>query len=122
MTNLLFGLEILASLIAILYYKCLKHTYWKWFTIYLIIVFLLDVTIAKDILELPIKKQIIYAYVVIPIQFIFFFWLYAYKSLKRKELFWIFLSAYILSFIPVELYFAKLKVIFSFNYTIGSFC
>lgn len=121
LTNLLFGLEILASLVAIIKYNSIKKTYWKWFTFYLILIFILDILLSKGIFIFPIKKQIIYAYLTIPMQFIYFFWLYAFKSLKNKQLFFVFLSIYLISFVPVELYFAKLKVVYSFNYTIGSF-
>lgn len=121
LTNLLFGLEILSSLTAIFFLNRLKKTYWKWFAIYLTIVFLFDILIAKEIFSFSVKKQMIYAYIVFPLQFIFFYWLYAYKSLNKRKLFFAFLLIYLLSFIPVELYFAKLKVIFSFNYTIGTF-
>jgi hypothetical protein len=60
-------------------------------------------------------------YFVIPLEFIFFFWLYAYQSFKNKKLFYIFTLIYALSFILNELYFIKNKNIFSFNYTVGSF-
>lgn len=121
LTNLLFILEIIASLTALLYYKKNKTTYWKWFTVYLFTIILCDVLIVKFVPTLGIKKQYFHAYLVIPLQFIFFYWLYAFQSLKKKRLFWLFLILYVLSFIPVELYFTKLKVVYSFNYTIGSF-
>lgn len=60
-------------------------------------------------------------YFVIPLEFIFFFWLYAYQSFKNKKLFYVFTLIYLLSFILNELYFIKNKNIFSFNYTVGSF-
>ncbi|WP_130735630.1 hypothetical protein [Flavobacterium sp. J27] len=121
LSNLLFLLEIIASLIALVYYKTIKETYWKWFTFYLFIIFLCDVCIVKLVPSLGIKKQFFHAYIVIPLQFIFFYWLYAYQSLKKKSIFWLFLLLYVLSFIPIELYFARLKVVYSFNYTVGSF-
>ena len=52
--------------------------------------------------------------------FSFFDWLYAIKSLKKISLFWSFTIIYFLSFIPIELYFSKLKVVYSFNIVIGT--
>jgi hypothetical protein len=121
LTNLLFWLEIFSSLTAMFFLNKIKKTYWKWFAVYLFIVCLFDVLIVNIMPFFRIKKQIFHAYLVIPLQFVFFYWLYAYKSLNRKKLFFVFLSIYLLSFIPVELYFAKLKVVYSFNMTVGTF-
>jgi hypothetical protein len=121
LTNLLFWLEIFSSLTAMFFLNKIKKTYWKWFAVYLFIVCLFDVLIVNIKPFFRIKKQIFHAYLVIPLQFVFFYWLYAYKSLNRKKLFFVFLSIYLLSFIPVELYFAKLKVVYSFNMTVGTF-
>lgn len=121
LSNLLFALEIVSCLTGIVYYNSVKKNYWKWFVLYLVLIGLFDFLIAKEILVLPLKKQIIYAFIIFPLQFIFFYWLYAYQSLKKNKLFWLFLTLYLLSFIPIEFYFSQLKVVYSFNYTIGSF-
>ncbi len=119
--NFLLIIEIISSLIAIGYYKNLKKTHWKSFVIYLILISIFEILISKELISFHLKKQIIYAYIVIPLQFIFFYWLYLYKSLNKKKLFFIVLLSYLLSFIPVELYFERLNVVYSFNYTVGSF-
>ncbi|WP_236554570.1 hypothetical protein [Flavobacterium sp. 9AF] len=99
----------------------MNKSFWVYFCFYLIILTFSDFFIGAISKATHIKKQHIYAYFIIPLQFIFFYWLYAYKSLQKKKLFWLFLFLYILSFIPVELYFARLTVVYSFNYTVGSF-
>ena len=119
--KLLLFLEFISSFVALIYYNRIKKTYWKWFVLYLVVLFLSDYFIDYIVKVVCLKKQQFYAFVNIPLQFLFFYWLYAYKSLKRKELFWVFFLLYVLSFVPVELYFAKLKVVYSFNYIIGSF-
>ena len=121
LTTLLLYLELISACVALLYFKKINKTPWKWFAIYLCNIALSDFFISDVVYILNIDKQYFYAYVIIPIQFIFFYWLYALKSLKNREIFLIFLCVYILSFIPIELYFQKLRVVYSFNYTIGTF-
>jgi hypothetical protein len=121
LTTVLLYLEVISAGIALSYLKKINNTYWKWFILYLVIVSLSDFFISDIVSYLKIEKQYFYAYAIIPIQFIFFYWLYALKSLKSKGLFLSFIGIYILSFIPIELYFEKLRVVYSFNYTIGTF-
>lgn len=119
--------EGVAAIIALLYYKSVNKQYWKYFAYYLVIIFLCEVlgkwgvnwiTFSDPALE-KIKKAIYYNYFVIPLQFIFFYWLYGAKSLKNNRIFWIFSLLYVLSFIPSELYFKESKIVSSFNYTFG---
>lgn len=119
--KLLLGLEFLSCITAIFYFKKLNKSFWIYFCFYLIILTFSDFYIDAISKVTHLKKQHIYAYFIIPLQFIFFYWLYAYQSLHKKKIFWLFLLLYIVSFIPIELYFARLKVVYSFNYTIGSF-
>ena len=119
--KLLLGLEFLSCITAIFYFKKLNKSFWIYFCFYLIILTFSDFYIDAISKVTHLKKQHIYAYFIIPLQFIFFYWLYAYQSLLKKKIFWLFLLLYIVSFIPIELYFARLKVVYSFNYTIGSF-
>jgi hypothetical protein len=64
------------------------------------------------------NKPAFFNYFVIPIEFIFFYWIYAAKSFKRPKLFYTISALYLLSFIPGEIFMTK-KIIFSFNYTFG---
>jgi len=120
--NLMRTSEGIAALASILYFKKLKGSYYIYFSFFLIFIFCSE-TFAKYLASsASVSKIIFYNYFVIPLEFIFFYWLYAWKSLNKKKLFFIFTTLYLLSFIPHELYFnvLKNKVIYSFTYTFGS--
>lgn len=120
LTNLLLILEYVACIVGILFAYKIRKTYWKWFVVYLIIIAFNDFFVVRIIEIFNITKQQYYAYIIIPLQFIFFYWLYALKSLRNKGLFVAFVILFLFSFVPVEMYFSKLKVVYSFNYVIGS--
>jgi len=112
--------EGIAALASILFFKRIKGSHYLYFSLFLIFIFCSEVFAKYLSGYISLSKNIFYNYFVIPIEFIFFYWLYAYQSLKQKKLFYIFSFIYLLSFIPNELYFEKNKIIFSFNYTFGS--
>ncbi|MCU7615505.1 hypothetical protein N0B16_13795 [Chryseobacterium sp. GMJ5] len=114
----LYFTEGFCALAAIIYFKSVKKTYWKYFVFYLAAIFLFESLGRYGNFELYSKIKY-YNNIVIPFQFIFFFWLYGIKSLKSKTLFWILSVLYLISFIPSELYFKGSNVIYSFNYTFG---
>ncbi len=108
-----------AALIALYYFKRLKGQYWRYFIYYLLLIFTSEI-IGKWGGELiSFSKTKYYNYIVIPFQFIFFYWLYAVKSFNNKRLFWVIALLYVLSFILSRLFFKESKVYFSFNYTLG---
>jgi len=108
------------ALIALLFFKGIKTQYWRFFSYYLLAVFICEAFGKWGGACFSFSKTKYYNYLVIPFQFIFFYWLYAVKSFNHKKLFWILSFLYLLSFIPSELYFKGSKIIFSFNYTFGS--
>lgn len=113
--------ELICALTALLFHKKLKNTYWKWFVYYIVMVFLFD-TFGKWGFESnqDFKKHY-YNFLVIPFQFIFLYWLYAYKSLKQPKLFWLFGLIYTISFYII-LYFdiEKTRIINMLSYTIAT--
>lgn len=111
--------EGVAALTSIFFYRKIKNTHYVFFPYYLVFIFISEMLGRFD--YLPVRKISYYNNFVIPIEFITLYWMYAWKSLNRRNLFWVFTSLYLLSFIPNELYFMKNKVIYSFNYTFGSF-
>ncbi|MCZ4223630.1 hypothetical protein [Pedobacter rhodius] len=122
LSNTLLGVEALAAIIALFfYYKNAVHDFWKCFALYLVFIFLCELFGKYGSNWISFSKALFYNYFVIPLQFLFFYWLYAVKSLRRKNLFIIFSLLYLISFIPSELYFKGSKIIFSFNYTFGAF-
>ncbi len=119
--KLLLILEYFAGLVGILYAFKIRKTYWIVFALYLIILALNDYFVEDIATLFKMSKQNYYAYVILPFQFIFFYWLYALKSLGNKGLFLLFTVLYLASFIPIELYVIQLKVVYSFNYVVGTF-
>ncbi len=118
--DLLHFCEFTAMVIALLKLKSLKNTHWKWFAFYLTYIFLYEVISTHLTLDLNISIRKYFAMVQIPIEFIFFYWLFALKSLHNKKLFWSMCALYLLSlFIEYNLT-ATLFTFKSLNNTIGS--
>jgi len=115
----LIWMEGLAALISILFYRNAKDKYWKYFSIYLILMFLCEVFGKWGGYLMEYNKPKFFNYFVIPVEFLFFYWLYAAKSLKKPKLFYTISIIYLLSFLPNEYFFKAGKIIFSFNYTFG---
>jgi len=107
------------ALIALLCYHREKQQYWKYFCLYLIIIFLCEVFGKYSPRFIEYDSPKFYNYFVIPLEFIFFYWLYAAKAFGRPRLFYIVTFIYLLSFIPNEIFLDTNKEIFSINYTLG---
>lgn len=115
----MFWSEGIAALVAIIYYNRIKNQYWKYFVFYLIFIFLCEAVGKWGSKFMDYDKSSFYNYFVIPVQFIFFYWLYAAKSFEKPKLFYALSFVYLLSFIPSEFIFSTDKVMFSLNYTLG---
>ncbi len=111
--------EGIAALVSLIYLNRVKKQHWKYLALYLIVIFLCESAVKWGEKPLRIDRVKFYNYFVIPLQLIFFYWLYAKKSLKKTNLFYIFSSIYLLSYVPNALFFQENKVVFSFNYTFG---
>lgn len=117
----LYFTEGLTALIAIFYLSKLKQTNWKYFVLYLLLIFSLESFGRYGNEFLSFSKEKFYNYFVIPLEFLFWYWLYAIQSMKNRKLFYWLISLYIISFIPSEFFFKGSKIIYSFNYTFGCF-
>lgn len=114
--------ELLAALVGIIYFKKFKNTQWKWFIFYLIFIVISNLFHHFYFIKhLNVKNNYFFSYFVIPIEFIFFYWLYACVSLKNRMLFWVFSFLYLLSFVLHPYIADKLETIYSFNYVMGAF-
>ncbi len=121
---ILYLTEIIACLLGFLYFKKVRGTLWQYFPFYLLFI-LVGETLGyiskmnKDV----VFNQNLFQYIVIPSEFLFFFWLF-YKSFGHK---WqkyfslgsslIYLSILILNSVLVK---NKVFAFFSISYTVGN--
>jgi hypothetical protein len=64
-------------------------------------------------------RMYLYDFLIVPIEFFFFFWLYALQSLKKKSLFWLCILVFIASFVPHLFYTEAYKTINQLSYIVG---
>lgn len=120
LVKILMFTEVAAAVIGIIKFKKFNTTYWKWF-IYFLIFIAGSELLSHFVLCYFIKfRTYFYDFFVIPIEFLFLFWLYSYKSLGKKKLFWISTIVYIMSLFPYFT-FGKFTLVNSFNYIVGTF-
>lgn len=85
--NTLLVIQLLAALTGCFYFFRLKNSYWKWFAVYLVIIFIQEhllTYISPLSIEANKKYNLFFG---IPFQFIFLYWLYASKSLQKQKMF-----------------------------------
>lgn len=116
----LIGLQFITAVIALMHWNRLRNTYWKWFIIYLGTIFIIEAFSRWGLKAHPEYRAYLYDFLGIPIQFLFFYWLYAAKSLASKRLFLGCLVIYLVSFLPYFTLFAKGNIVYSFSYTVGN--
>lgn len=118
--------ELIACIAGFYSFKKIKNSHWKYFPFYLALIFLIEMS-AKGIRTFTANDDFVlnmYNYFGIPIQFLFFFWLFYQhdKSLKIKSWAIIGTIVYLISIIVDEL-FVKNEILFSFKsmpYTCGN--
>ncbi len=116
----LIWVELSAAFVALKHWPKLKNSYWKWFIIYLCIIFLVEAFSKWGLKNHPSYRVYLYDFFGIPIQFLFFYWVYAIKSLKNRKLFWICTLLYCASFLPYFTLFTKGNIVYSLSYTVGN--
>lgn len=116
--ELMYLAEGISAVTSLIFYSRKKDHQWKYFMFYLIFIFLCESIGKWGHHFMDYNKPAFYNYFVIPVQFIFFYWLYAAKSLGKPKLFALLSFLYLLSFIPIE-FISTDKVMFSLNYTLG---
>jgi branched-subunit amino acid transport protein AzlD len=112
--------EVTAAIVGIIKFRKFKDSYWKWFICYLVFIAISE-TLSKFVFHFyePFMSNY-YSFFVIPLEFITIFWLYSYKSLNRKKLFWISVGIYLVSLLPYYTL-EDNKMVKSLNFTIGGF-
>lgn len=112
-------IQFITALIGTVYFFKLKKIYWKWFSIYLIIIFIQESFWKFNV---SIERQYRIAYYVffgVPLQYLFLYWLCALKSLKNKILFFLSVIAYVL-IIGISLFLKNINEVFSISISIGT--
>lgn len=112
--------EFLCAVVAFCYYRKVKGTYWKWFAIYVILIFILEATSVSGLQDYPEFRKFYYDFFVIPAEFLFLYWLYAYKSLQLKRLFVVSCFIYIMSLVAHLFFFNEPPLVYSITYVIGN--
>ncbi len=117
--NILIGLQLLCALTALIKFNTFKESIWKWFAIYVIVIFLLELASRVALMPHPTLRKYYYDFFVIPFEFFFLYWLYC-NSLKNKKLLWLCSGIYALSFVPHFLLFEEPPLVYSFSYVVGN--
>ena len=114
----LVGFELLASIVGLVNWQKIKHDYFISFPIYLLLIAILEIICFWRLGELA---KILDVFILIPLEFLFFFWLF-YKNSQKKRLILIGSFVYLISFI-VEIFIAERinkGYFLSFSYSIGN--
>jgi len=124
-TLCLIFLELAAAITGFVYWKKIRHTYWKWFPIYLLAITLfecLGVYLSYGLNNYD-ANGMLYSYLVLPLEFLFFTWLFARYFESPKERQWAIAGAilYVLSWIVEMIFLRKKDTWFmSFSFTVGN--
>lgn len=113
--------EFIAAAIGIFKFKKFRNSHWKYFIYYLIFIFTAEMISEFVLGNFKGARAFYYDFFIIPVEFLFLYWLFGYKSLGSKKLFWISSLIYLFSFIPHISIFKEADLIYSFNYVTGTF-
>jgi hypothetical protein len=117
-------MEALAAVIAFIYVRKWKNTIWKWFPYYLAFIVVAEYIGVHLLANRPYVRVSYYNYLVIPVEFLFFYWIF-YQAFKASKYRWLPVycsSIYITSIIIEEFYLQRgqFTFYFSFSYTVGN--
>ena len=112
--------EVLAAIVGIVKIKKFNSSHWKWFIYYLVFIAISELVCKFILCYYTSFRTYYYTFFVIPLEFLLVFWLYSYKSLNNKKLFWISVSIFLISLLPFSFFEVK-KTVHSFNYIMGAF-
>lgn len=115
--------EFAAACTGLYYWNKWKNTYWKWFTIFLIFIFLTELVGKYLAHNVPGTNAKWYRYVNIPVYFLFLLWILG-KPFEAKKIFTIsrfFMVGYIILFLIEEYMYGSTKIKYSvYSYQFGS--
>ena len=116
--------ELLACLTGFFYIKKLKGSYWYYFPFYLAVVVVTEITaeyISYVLHNVPLNTKV-YIYFGIPVQFLFFYWVFYQYFKKTKNNKWpVLLGGVYILCLMIELFYpGKMKFFPSFSYMQGN--
>lgn len=117
-------LEATACIIGFLNWKKIKTSFWKWFAVYLAVIAICEITglFLLYFFKETIPSRNLYNYFVIPLEFLFFYWLYYryYKDKSEKKLALASLIIYLPVFVISVIFFDDVTIwLFPFSYLAG---
>jgi hypothetical protein len=115
--------ELLACVTGLIYRKKIWNSYWKWFWVYLLAIVLMELFCQYLAIVANQENQWIYVQLIVPGEFLFFFWLFYkyFQDYKVKIIPLIGACIYMLCFAFDRIYMSKLQFsFFSFSYMVGS--
>lgn len=115
--------EAIAAIAGFVYWSKWKHSYWKWFPVYLVILFLVECTghfLAHN--NLRAANGNLYNYFGLPMEFLFYCWFYYHCFESRLKALPVFCSAaYIIAWAIEQLFINERNAYFnSFSYCVGN--
>jgi hypothetical protein len=117
--------ELLACASALIYFRKIRNTGWKWFAVYLFIITITEIFLEYNgyILHKPQLTAFVNFYFSIPFEFLFFLGLFFFWFERKKDKAWVLsgIVLYVLSFFA-ELFILNDKKFWflSFSYTTGN--
>lgn len=112
--------ELMACVTGFIYWKKIRDTYWRWFPIYLLVIVCVEIMGALTEGDFNMN---LYSYFGIPIQFLFFFWLFNRYFKPLPPVVWTIIATtvYIIALLT-ELVFLRNETLFfsSLSYTVGN--
>lgn len=115
--------ELLACLTGIVYWQKIKHSYWRWFVVYLGIITLLEATGFYIKVGLQQNNIALYYWLIVPLEFLFFFWLLSKYGDGQAQKKWSLAATviYVLCFLIDKVWLQHTQFAFSsFSYCIGN--
>lgn len=119
LAELTIWMELLSTIVALTFFRKLKHTYWKYFVIYISVIFILEAISKFFLTDYSSLRRYYYDFFVIPIQFLFLFWLYSKKSSQKEKLFRFSCIIYLFFFCLHLFNLESIRMISSMSYTVG---
>lgn len=119
LNSTLLVIQFLTALVGCFYFLKLKESYWRWFSVYLVIICFQEYFWGcTSIFSINIKN-LYNLFFGIPLEFLFLFWLYAQKSLKNRGLFLLF-AMILMATITITSYMEDVRAAISLVFDVGS--